>query len=65
MEGRWRSLPSAETGVAVLGNLLVGLLGDTAGGGLNLVSDEVAGVLDGIHFDDEVGFVWLMWCLFV
>lgn len=43
-------LPSADTGVVVLGDLLVGLLGSTAGGALDLVGDVVAGVLDGIHF---------------
>lgn len=46
-----RSIPSADAGVVVLGNPLVGLLGSTAGGGVDLVSDVVAGVLDGIHFD--------------
>ena len=46
-----RCLPSADTGVVVLGDVLVGLLGSTAGGALDLVRDVVAGVLDGIHDD--------------
>lgn len=54
--GSGGSSPSADSGVVVLRDLLVGLLGSTAGGGLNLVSDVVAGVLDGIHVDC---LVWL------
>jgi len=41
---------SADAGVVVLGDLLVGLLGSTVGGALDLVRDVVTGVLDGIHF---------------
>ena len=37
--------------MAVLGNLLVGLLGSSGSGALDLVRDVVAGVLDGIHVD--------------
>ena len=48
--GRW-CLPSADAGVAVLGDLLVGLLGAGVGGALDLVRDVVAGLLDGIHVD--------------
>jgi hypothetical protein len=41
---------SADVGVVVLGNLLVGLLGSLVGTTLELVRDVVAGLLDGIHF---------------
>jgi hypothetical protein len=41
---------SADVGVVVLGNLLVGLLGSLVGSTLELVRDVVAGLLDGIHF---------------
>jgi uncharacterized ion transporter superfamily protein YfcC len=41
---------SADAGVVVLGDLLVGLLGSLVGGALELVRDVVAGLLDGIHF---------------
>lgn len=51
MELEELSLPSADAGVVVLGDVLVGLLGDTAGGALDLVRDVVAGLLDGIHGD--------------
>lgn len=44
-------LPITDTNIAVLGDLLVGLLGSTVGGALDLVGDKVAGVLDGIHVD--------------
>lgn len=44
-------LPVGDTDVGVLGDLLVGLLGSTVGGALDLVGDEVTGVLDGIHVD--------------
>ena len=46
------SLPSADGGVAVLGNLLVGLLGCTVDGLLNLVADEVGTLLDRLHCDE-------------
>lgn len=46
-----RCLPSAETSVVVLGNVLVGLLGSLVGGALDLVGDVVTGLLDGIHDD--------------
>lgn len=48
---RVRDIPGADVGVVVLGNLLVGLLGGTAGGLLDLLGDGVAGVLDGVHDD--------------
>jgi len=37
--------------VAVLGDVLVGLLGGGGSGALDLVRDVVAGVLDGLHVD--------------
>jgi len=46
---------SAEGSVRVLGNGLVGLLGASAGGALDGVSDVVGGVLDVIHFDGWFG----------
>lgn len=49
------NLPSADVGVAVLGNLLVGLLAGTGGGLLDLLGDVVGTLLDGIHFDGLVG----------
>lgn len=45
------SIPSANTGVVVLGNVLVGLLGSTVGSARDLVGDVVTGLLDGIHCD--------------
>ena len=42
---------SAERGVAVLGDLLVGLLGGGGKSTLDGVSDVVGGVVDGIHCD--------------
>lgn len=48
-------LPGSEALVVVLGDLLVGLLGSTAGGALDLVGDVVGSGLDGIHFEG--------WCL--
>lgn len=48
---RERCLPSAGASIGVLGDLLVGRLGSLRGGSVDLVSDEVAGVLDGLHFD--------------
>jgi len=41
--------PSADAGVAVLGNLLVGLLGSTRGGALDGLRDVVDGLLGGLH----------------
>ena len=49
-------IPSADGGVAVLGDLLVGLLGSTRGGLLDLLTDEVGTLLDRIHCDR---LVWL------
>lgn len=46
-----QNVPSADGGVAVLGNLLVGLLGSAVGGGLDGVRDVVGGLLDGVHVD--------------
>ena len=48
-------IPSTERCVAILGNLLVGLLGGTGSGLLDLVGDEVGTLLDGVH---DVG--WLI-----
>jgi hypothetical protein len=42
---------SADVGVVVLGDVLVGLLGSLVGSALELVRDVVAGLLDGIHGD--------------
>lgn len=53
-------LPSGDGDVAVLGNLLVGLLGSTGGDRLNSLSDVVAGLLDGLHCDGG----WLFGGLF-
>ena len=52
---------SADGGVVVLGNLLVGLLGRTSGGALDGLGDVVAGLLEGIHCDrcGWLGVVWL------
>ena len=46
-----QDLPSALRGVAVLGDLLVGLLGSARGGLLDLLADEVRSLLDGVHYD--------------
>ena len=55
------SIPGAEVGVVVLGDLLVGLLGSGAGGTLDSVSDVVSGVLNLVHGDCLFGFgSWLM-----
>ena len=43
--------PSAEVGVVVLGNLLVGLLGSGVGSTLDGVGDVVSGVADLVHDD--------------
>ena len=53
---------SADGGVAVLGDVLVGLLGSTGGGLLDLLTDEVGALLDGIHYDG-LGFGCLVWKL--
>lgn len=54
-----KNVPSADGGVAVLGNLLVGLLGSAVGGGLDGVRDIVGGLLDGIHVDGlGLGLIW-------
>lgn len=45
------SLPSADRGVAVLGDLLVGLLGSTRGSALNGLSDVVNSLLSGLHYE--------------
>ena len=45
---------SAEAGIVVLGNRLVGLLGRGAGGALDRVSDVVGGVVDLVHVDGVV-----------
>jgi hypothetical protein len=39
----------ADAGVAVLGDLLVGLLGGGSGGLLDLLANKVTGLLDGLH----------------
>lgn len=44
-------LPGGDRDVAVLGNLLVGLLGSTGGDRLNSLSDVVGTLLDGLHCD--------------
>ena len=43
------SIPSADGGVAVLGNLLVGLLAGTGEGTLDGLRDVVDGLLSGLH----------------
>ena len=42
-------LPSADGGVGVLGDLLVGLLADTGGGTLDALGDVVESLLSGLH----------------
>ena len=42
-------LPSADGGVAVLGDVLVGFLGGSRGSLLDLLADVVGTLLDGIH----------------
>lgn len=44
-----KHLPSAGTGVAVLGNLLVGLVAGAGDGTLDGLRDVVGGLLDGLH----------------
>lgn len=46
--------PGADGRVIVLGNLLVCLLGDAAGGLLNSLGDVVGALLDGLHCEEEV-----------
>lgn len=48
-ESLGKFLPSANAGVAVLGNVLVGLLRSTVGGAGDLVRDVIACLLDGVH----------------
>ena len=43
------NLPGTDGSVAVLGNLLVGLLGDTRHGTLNGLRGVVGGLLEGLH----------------
>ena len=45
----WDSIPSADAGIAILSDLLVGLLGGRSSGLLDRLGDVVDGVLDGIH----------------
>lgn len=56
------SLPSADAGVVVLGDLLVGLLGSSAGGTLDGVRDVVGGVLNLVHFEGWFGLIDLVGC---
>ena len=49
--------PSAQVGVVVLGNLLVGLLRSAVGGALDRVGDVVSGVADLVH-GDGWGCAW-------
>lgn len=42
-------LPGADGSIAVLGNLLVGLLADTSSGALDGLSDVVESLLGGLH----------------
>lgn len=58
------SLPSANRGVGVLGDLLVSLLGGGGESALSGVSDVVGGVLDGVH-GDGWGLCVKGGCLFV
>lgn len=48
-------LPSANAGVAVLGNLLVGLVAGTGDGTLDGLRDVVGGLLDGLHCELSSG----------
>ena len=50
-DGGSEVLPRADGGVVVLGDLLVGLLGGSVGGLLDLLTDVVGTLLDGIHCD--------------
>lgn len=58
-----RYSPSADGGVVILGNLLVGFLGTSVGRALDSVGDVVSGVVDLVHVEgvclvvDLVGFV--------
>lgn len=49
INGREVNIPSADGGIVVLGNLLVGLLGGTAGSLLDSLGDVVDTLLEGIH----------------
>ena len=54
----------ADGGVAVLGNLLVGLLGGGGESALNGLRDVVGGVVDLVHFDGWGGLcVKVVGCL--
>lgn len=46
-------IPGADIGVAVLGNLLVGLLGGARDGTLDSLRDVVGGLLGGLHCEFE------------
>jgi hypothetical protein len=50
---------SADIGVVVLGNLLVGLLGTSVHGALDGLGDVVGGVVDLVHDDGWLGFGWV------
>ena len=50
-----RDIPSADVGVVVLGDLLVGLLGGLRASALDRLRNVVGGVLDGLHCEDWVG----------
>ena len=47
--------PSADGGVGVLGDLLVGLLGGALSGLLDRLGDVVGALLDGVHYDGCLG----------
>lgn len=47
--------PSAEAGVVVLGNFLVGLLGASVSRALDGVGDVVSGVVDLVHCEGVCG----------
>lgn len=44
-------LPSANAGIVVLGNLLVGLLASTSDSALDGLSNVVDSLLGGLHFE--------------
>lgn len=50
------ALPSGDGVVAVLGDILVGLLGGVGGGALDGLGDVVGGLLSGVHDDGLVVF---------
>lgn len=49
LNGRGNHVPGSDVGVAVLGDLLVGLLGGTRDGTLDGLRDVVGGLLGGLH----------------